>query len=70
MQSGLLEKKKIERESHFVKNVPKVLITNKHIAIEKKTAKVKDHLGNEMTMEELMNKSKDTVNVKGGNKVK
>lgn len=59
MQSSMLEKKKEARQSAAVKAVPTFVQSAKFIMQDKKNLKVKDADGNEITMDELQNRSKD-----------
>jgi hypothetical protein len=50
--------------------VPTAVVSSKFIQKEKATAKTVDRFGNEITMEELMKKSKEGQVGKGGKPIK
>ena len=70
MQSSMLEKKKEVNAEKKVKAVPTAVVSSKFIQKEKATAKMLDRYGNEITMEEMMKKSKEGMVGKGGKAVK
>jgi uncharacterized membrane protein YgaE (UPF0421/DUF939 family) len=70
MQSSLLEKQKTVVGQKKEKSVPTSVTSSKFIQKEKASAKTVDRFGNEITMEELMKKSKEGQVGKGGKPVK
>lgn len=66
MQSSMLEKQRETRVSRAQKAVPKVVVSAKYIMADKKTLKVIDDDGKEITMDELQKRSKDGGAGKGG----
>jgi len=70
MQSSMLEKKREVNAEKKVKAVPTAVVSSKFIQKEKATSKMLDRFGNEITMEEMMKKSKEGMVGKGGKAVK
>lgn len=67
MQTALLEKKKTTtKSSKSTKSVPIWIGSSKDIAASKKDMKMVDDQGNEITMGEMMEKSKEGGAGKGG----
>jgi hypothetical protein len=65
MQSAMLKRKKVERTDIVTKSVPFVTVSSKFISAEKKSARMVDPLtGVEMSLEEMMQKSKDGAGAK------
>jgi hypothetical protein len=61
----MLKRKKVERTDIVTKSVPTVTVSSKFISAEKKSAKMIDPLtGKEMTLEEMVQKSKDGAGAK------
>ena len=70
MQSRLLEKQREVRTTKITKSVPTFNQSSKEIAQMKKSTIMKDTFGNELTMAEMMERSKEGGAGKGGRGVK
>lgn len=66
----MLEKKREISAEKKVKSVPTAVVSSKFIQKEKATSKMTDRFGNEITMEEMMKKSREGMVGKGGKAVK
>ena len=62
----MLMQRKAEKAKKTAKSVPKVALGAKGIQAEKKTMKVIDDDGKEITMEEMLERSKEKGAGKGG----
>lgn len=59
MQSSLLEKQKEARTTHSKKSVPQTVVSAKFIMQEKKNVRVIDDSGKEISMDEMLARSKE-----------